>query len=112
MKRYFDKDFTDKAEAKLKEHGCDLVLGKLVSNVEQDGEQIKLTFKDGSTLTVDACVMCIGFKPNTAFAIQAAEKQKITLKNDRGAFEVSEFCETSQPDVYAIGDSAMCHLNP
>lgn len=112
MKRYFDKDFTDKAEETLKKHSCEIVLGKRVTNVEQAGEQIKLTFNDNSNLTVDACVMCIGFKPNTEFAIKSAEKQKVTLKNDRGAFEVTEFCETTQADVYAIGDASMCFLNP
>lgn len=112
MKRYFDQDFTDRAEESLKKHGCDLVLGKFVNNIVQKGEELELTFSDNTTLTVDACVMCIGFRPNTDFAIQSAEKQNAPLKNIRGAFEVSEFCETSQKDVYAIGDSACCHLNP
>lgn len=112
MKRYFDAEFTEKAENLLQHHNCQLALKKLVEGITQKGDQLELLLNDKSTLTVDACVLCIGFRPNTDFAIKAAEAQNVTLKNTRGAINVSAHCETSVPGVYAIGDAAMCFWNP
>lgn len=113
MKRYFDEDFTQEAEKMLKEKGLVMNLGKIVNKIENnDKEQINLTFADGSTITMDAAVMCIGFRPNTDGIIESAKKQNIKLDHCRGAFLVDKNSVSSVENVYAIGDCACCHYNP
>lgn len=112
MKRYFDKDYTDVAEETLTKHGTELILKKLVTGLEQKGEQLELKFNDNTSIIVDACVLSIGFKPNTDFILQSAEKQGVKFDHIRGAFKTNEYCQTNIPGIYAIGDSALCHLNP
>ena len=62
-------------------------------------------------METDAAILCLGFKPNTGFAIESATSQNVTLKNDRGAILVDEESRTSIPNVFAVGDAACSFMN-
>ena len=51
-------------------------------------------------------IMCVGFRPNTELL-----KDKVDMLPN-GAIEVNEYMQTSNPDIFAAGDSAVVHYNP
>jgi dihydrolipoamide dehydrogenase len=56
---------------------------------------------DGTSLEVDAVVVSVGRRPCADALGLAGTAVKLS---DRGFVEVDEYCRTSEPDVYAIGD--------
>lgn len=56
---------------------------------------------DNATLEVDAVIVSVGRRP---FADQLGLTQTKVAVSDRGFVEVDQYCRTSVPDVYAIGD--------
>lgn len=58
-------------------------------------------FGDGETLEVDALIVSIGRRP---FADDLNLGSTGVKVSDRGFVEVDEWCRTSAPNVYAIGD--------
>lgn len=60
-----------------------------------------ITYGEGQTLEVDAVIVSVGRRP---FADQLALGNTKVAVSDRGFVEVDEYCRTSVPDVYAIGD--------
>ncbi|GAA5939388.1 uncharacterized protein JCM15063_004507 [Sporobolomyces koalae] len=70
---------------------------------EIDGETCfgGFTFADGQRLESDLCVYGVGISPRDELAVQAGIKV-----NSRGGIEVGDDLQTSEPDVYAIGECA------
>jgi nitrite reductase (NADH) large subunit len=62
----------------------------------------KMVFADGSELETDIIVFSAGIRPQDALAKSAA----LTI-GARGGIEVNNFCQTSDPDIYAIGECAL-----
>jgi dihydrolipoamide dehydrogenase len=58
-------------------------------------------FGEGESLEVDAVIVSIGRRP---FADQLGLAQTSVAVSDRGFVEVDDFCRTSVPHVFAIGD--------
>lgn len=58
-------------------------------------------FGDQQTLEVDAVIVSIGRRP---YADELKLSQTQVVVNERGFVEVDQFCRTSVPNVYAIGD--------
>lgn len=99
MAGYFDKDFTDPMEAKLKEQGIRLALGECCEALlGQDGKVTAVKTDQGS-YEADMVLCCVGFKANSSLA---PELERYT----NGAYLVDKQQRTSDPNVYAIGDCA------
>ncbi|MGA1362500.1 MAG: dihydrolipoyl dehydrogenase [Ilumatobacteraceae bacterium] len=60
-----------------------------------------LTFGEGETLEVDAVIVSVGRRP---FADQLNLGATNVKVSERGFVEVDEWCRTSAPNVWAIGD--------
>ena len=58
-------------------------------------------FGEGESLEVDAVIVSIGRRP---FADQLGLAQTSVAVSERGFVEVDEYCRTSVPQVFAIGD--------
>ena len=78
-------------------HGIDLRLGSGVASISESS----VTLSDGSELPADLIILSIGVKPEIGLAKNAG--LDIT---SRGAVAVNEFNQTSNLDIYAIGDAA------
>ncbi|MDP4096138.1 FAD-dependent oxidoreductase [Paenibacillus sp. P96] len=106
LNKYLDEQFTDRIEDSLQQRGIKLALGQTVNRFEgQDGKVAKIITSNGEYET-DLVILCIGFRPNT----ELLKGQVDMLPN--GAIIVNDYMQTSQPDIYAAGDSCAIHYNP
>lgn len=102
--KYFDPKFTDVIEKLYQDHGVNLELDQKVQEISGDGPLTIKTNK-GKTFKTDQVIMCVGFRPNTNL-LQGQ------VKMDRGAIVTDRYQRTSNPDIFAAGDSAMSFYNP
>lgn len=82
----------------LRSHGVDLRLATGLSSVSEDGKVVTLT--DGTTVETDLTVLGIGVRPETYLAQEAGLALGTT-----GGIRVNEQLQTSDPDIYAVGDA-------
>ncbi|WP_260928272.1 NAD(P)/FAD-dependent oxidoreductase [Novosphingobium sp. 9] len=81
-------------------HGVDLRIGAAVEALEGDGKRVTgVRLADGEVLPADAVIVGIGIVPAVGPLILAGA-------SGANGVDVDEFCRTSLPDVYAIGDCA------
>ncbi len=64
-----------------------------------DGKLAAVKLANGTELPCELAVLAIGVVPNTELAEQAGLKIGVT-----GGVEVNEYMQTSDPDIYAVGD--------
>jgi NADPH-dependent 2,4-dienoyl-CoA reductase/sulfur reductase-like enzyme/rhodanese-related sulfurtransferase len=88
------------AQQHIRSKGVDLKLNTAVTGFEKSGNGIRVQLKNGDTLDTDVVILSIGVRPDTKLAVNAGLK----LGSAKGIF-VNEFLQTSDPDVYAVGDA-------
>jgi rhodanese-related sulfurtransferase len=76
------------------------VLSDGVASFARSGDKISVTLKSGLELNCDMVMLSIGIKPNTELARSAG----LEIGN-RGGIKVNEYMQTSNPDIFAVGDS-------
>ena len=76
-----------------------LALGDGISGITQD-ETLNVSLQSGRNVETDMVILSVGVRPETALAASAGLKL-----GARGAFEVNAHLQTSEPDIYAIGDA-------
>lgn len=106
LSKYLDREFTDLAEATMKEKGIKLALGELVQKFEGENGKVKKVLTTKGEHEADLVIMCIGFRPNTDLL-----KGQIDML-DSGAILVDDYMRTSNEDVFAAGDSCAIRYNP
>lgn len=92
-----DNDMAKLVENHMLGKGVKLLLNEGFESIEKDGKIVHL--KSGKDIDTDLVILSIGVRPNNELAKDAG--LKIT---DRGHIEVDEYMQTSDPDIYAIGD--------
>jgi len=91
-------------EAEHRAHGVDMRLGTAVECIEgTDGKVTGVLLADGAIVPADMVVVGIGIIPSV---------EPLTAAGAQGGngVAVNRLCETTLPDVYAIGDCAL-HAN-
>ncbi|HFI0833811.1 TPA: FAD-containing oxidoreductase [Streptococcus suis] len=88
------------AKEYIEEAGVTFVLGAKIEQVAAAGEQVAVTV-NGETAVFDAVLYATGRVPNTADL--GLEHTAIELL-ENGAVKVDDYCETTVPGVYAVGD--------
>ncbi|MBO1503489.1 NADH:flavorubredoxin reductase NorW [Serratia proteamaculans] len=83
----------------LQQMGVEVLLNQQLSALIQQDGGIQATLGNGRQLSVDAAIASVGLRPNVGLARQA------NLQVDRG-IRVNNRLQTSQIDVYALGDCA------
>jgi NADPH-dependent 2,4-dienoyl-CoA reductase/sulfur reductase-like enzyme len=104
LSTYYDDWFTRDMDKVLADNGIKLRFNELVKEIE-GGDTVKGIVTGKGKYPVDAVIMAIGFRPNSALAKESIE----TLPN--GAYKVNKKQETSRKDVYAVGDCASVFYN-
>lgn len=95
-----DYDMACSVHAYLEDHGIRLQLNQTVIGFHSDVDGITTHLPSGKPLQSDLVVLAIGVVPETHLA-QAAG---LTL-GVKGAIVVNEHMQTSDPDIYAVGDA-------
>lgn len=105
LNRYFDAEFTKNVADMFVNHGVSVETGKTVQAFESkdDGIVIKT---DAGHFSADLVIMSVGFRPAT----QLFKGQLEMTEN--GALIINDYMQTSDPDVFAAGDSVAVHYNP
>lgn len=91
-------------EAEHRSHGVDIRLGTEIEAFEGDGDRITaVRLSGGEELPCDMAIVGIGIVPAIGPLIAAGAA-------GANGVDVDQFCRTSLPDIYAIGDCA-AHAN-
>lgn len=91
-------------EAEHRAHGVDLRTGVSIDALEgEDGNVTGVRLADGSVIPAQMVIVGIGIIPSVEPLLAAGAK-------GGNGIEVDEYCRTSLPDTYAIGDCA-AHAN-
>ena len=83
----------------LMDKEVNLYLEQAVASFEREGKGLKVTFKNGQSISADIVILSIGVRPETSLA-RAAE---LTI-GPAGGIAVNDYLQTSDEAIYAIGD--------
>ena len=101
-----DYDMATFLHAHLRQKGITLRLGAAVAGFRQAGETITTLVEGGEDLPADLAILAVGVTPESALAKAAG----LTL-GARGSIAVNDRMQTSDPDIYAVGDAVeITHL--
>ncbi len=84
----------------IRSKGVDLRLKTSVSGFEDNNGRINVLLSDGTSIISDVVILSIGVRPDTRLATMAG----LDLGAAKG-IKVNEYLQTSDPDVYAVGDA-------
>ena len=84
----------------LMQKGVRLFLEQSVERFEKQGNNIEVCFKSGKTVVTDMVILSIGVRPETKLAKETGLKI-----GETGGIWVDEFLQTSEKDIYAVGDA-------
>lgn len=99
LQTYFDDEFCEIAEKKLKDNNIKIYTKTKVESFEGNGEVKFVKLSNGEKLNVDVVLLCVGTHPNTLLA------DKLGLPKDIfGRIKVNSKMETEVKDIFAVGD--------
>ena len=84
----------------IRSKGVHLVLNTAVRGFEKTEKGINVQLSNDSVLDADVVILSIGVKPDTRLAVGAGLK----IGEAKG-IRVNEYLQTSDPDIYAVGDA-------
>jgi len=86
-------------EKEHRDHGVDLRTGVAVEGLVGEGRVNGVKLADGTVIPADAVIVGIGIVPAVGALIAAGA-------SGGNGVDIDEYCRTSLPDIYAIGDCA------
>jgi NADPH-dependent 2,4-dienoyl-CoA reductase/sulfur reductase-like enzyme len=106
LSKYLDADFTELAEEQLIENGIVFALNQTVQKFEGDDGKVTKVITDKGEYPSDLVILCVGFRPNTGLL-----KDKVNMLPN-GAIIIDSYMRSSNPDIFAAGDSCAVYFNP
>jgi NADPH-dependent 2,4-dienoyl-CoA reductase/sulfur reductase-like enzyme/rhodanese-related sulfurtransferase len=95
-----DHEVARLVEEHVKRHGVNVILNDGAAAFAQlDGGAIEVTTQSGKTYPADIVILAIGVRPDTTLAKSAGLEI-----GERGGIRVDEHMQTSDPDIFAVGD--------
>lgn len=110
MPRYYDEEFTNDLETDMKKAGVKLQLGESLEEFIVKDNKVTEVVTNKGKYKADLVILAIGFLPNTNVLKNPDGSTAVKLDN-RGAIIVNQYFQTSDPNVYAIGDCIAIHSN-
>ncbi len=96
----FDKEMTTPISQELAGKGVSLLLGQSAEAFEEAPEGLIVRLKSGKRLPAQLVVLGVGVRPENKLAVGAGLEV-----GPRGGIRVNEHLQTSDPDIYAVGDA-------
>jgi nitrite reductase (NADH) large subunit len=106
MPRQIDSAGSGMLQSKLKTLGLTIYTNKGTESIEGEDRITSLKFNDGSALETDMLVISAGIRPRD----ELARLSGLTV-GTRGGIMVNEYMQTSDPEVFAIGECALFDQN-
>jgi dihydrolipoamide dehydrogenase len=101
-----DAEISKFAQKRLEKQGMKFMLGAKVTKVEKTADSITAHVETGDgkveKLTADRLISAVGVQCNT----ENLGLDALGVKIERGAIVIDEWCRTTVPGIYAIGDVA------
>jgi NADPH-dependent 2,4-dienoyl-CoA reductase/sulfur reductase-like enzyme len=98
MRSYLDEDMAERIKDVIMQNGVELILPAKIENITTRGARKLITLSDRE-IEVDFVFFATGAKPN----IELAQRAGLEI-GETGAIAVNQYLQTSDPDIYAIGD--------
>lgn len=101
---FTEKELSQRLKEILEKEGIEFYLGARVSRIWQENDKkfIEIEFKgEKAILSGDALLISVGKVPNTEDL--ALEKANVEV-NEKKAVKVNEFLQTTNANIYAVGD--------
>ncbi|AWM40583.1 Coenzyme A disulfide reductase [Gemmata obscuriglobus] len=95
----FDAEMTTPLLAALREKGVEVLLGQTAEAIDPDRDGLRITLTSGDTRTAQLVVLGVGVRPENALAVRAGLEV-----GPRGGVRVNEYLQTTDPDIFAVGD--------
>lgn len=100
MPVYYDKEFTDLMQDKMTKAGVKLVLGSKVTEFKGENGKVTQVVTDKGSIDVDYVIFSVGARPQTKIL------EGVCDLDERGTIVTNDFMQTTNPDIYAVGDCA------
>lgn len=95
-----DSDMACSVHAYLREKGVNLRLGETVAGFTSNEAGLRVRLESGDSVSADFVILALGVAPDTALARAAGLALGV-----RGSIAVNDRMQTSDPDIYAVGDA-------
>lgn len=93
-----DFDMAADVHNHIRQKGVNLILGDGVTGIAEENEGLRVSLGKGE-VRCDMVILSVGVRPENTLALNAG----LGL-NQRGAVIVNEHMQTTNPDIYAVGD--------
>lgn len=95
-----DQEMTVPILETLKSKGVDVRLANSAESFESCPEGIRVHLKSGDVVTAQMVILGVGVRPENKLAVDAGLNV-----GPRGGIQVNALMQTSDPDIYAVGDA-------
>ena len=95
-----DSDMACSVHAYLREKGVNLRLGETVAGFTSNEAGLRVRLESGDSVSADFVILALGVAPDTALARAAGLALGV-----RGSIAVNDRMQTSDQDIYAVGDA-------
>lgn len=103
---YLDPEFTDILAKNMEDHGVKIAAGETVKKfIGKDGKVTQVE-TDKGTYDADLVIEAAGVRPNTKWL------QGTLQLNDDGTISTDDYMQTSQKDIFAVGDATHIKFAP
>lgn len=96
----FDREMTTPLAERLTSHGVTLLLGDSAEAFEEAPGGLEVRLKSGRRLSAQMVILGVGVRPENRLAVEAGLEV-----GPRGGIRVNDHLQTSDPDIYAVGDA-------
>jgi len=98
LRAYLDKDIAEKVEDVVRENGVEVIMPADIKSITSSKAKKQVTLSE-QELKVGFIFFGTGAEPNVGLARKAGLEL-----GETGAIAVNQYLQTSDPDIYAIGD--------
>lgn len=96
----WDAEMVSPLAEHLRHHGVRLQLSDAAEAIDSNNGKLLVRLRSGESVPADLVVMSVGVRPENKLAVDAALEV-----GPRGGIRVNEFMQTSDSDIYAVGDA-------